>query len=187
MLLSNYEGRGLLFYQNFRESAGKPGFDAYRGELVILEGDIGDAQGRRMPPKAVIKQAALLTDAEHIMLLAGFLEELASLPIMLDMYAADFCDKTVAIIYVRNLGKPVQTVVNGARLMLIPLVEGMAWNEMLDELHLEKSDFKGQSAGEKVMTAYEATSSYAPKYPSVTLDEIPALAIEVRFEARGAI
>jgi len=87
---TSYEGRSLLFYQNFRESAGKPGFDAYRGELVILEGEVGDAQGRLMPPKAVIKQAALLTDAEHILLLSGFLEELASLPTMLDMYAADF-------------------------------------------------------------------------------------------------
>ncbi|MEW5837828.1 MAG: hypothetical protein AB1717_03230 [Pseudomonadota bacterium] len=185
--MSSYANRGLLFYQNFHESAGKPGLEAYRGELIILEGEVGDAQGRRMPPKAVIKQAALLTDEKQILLLSGFLEDLANLPLLLDMYSSDFSDKSVVLLFVRNLGEPVQTTVNGARIVLLPLVEGMAWNEMLDELHLEKSDFKGQSAGEKVMTAYEATSSYAPKYPSVSLEEIPALTIEVRFEARGAI
>ncbi len=187
MLLSNYEGRSLLFNQNFSESAGQPGFDAYRGELVIREGDVGDAQGRRKPPKAVLKQAAMLSDAEHIFMLSGFLDDLAELPTLIEMYGADLAEGASVILFVRNLGKGVQSKIGGARLILIPLLEGMAWNELLDVLLLEKSDFKGQSAGEKVMTAYNATKTYAPKFESVELADVAGLAVEVRYEARGAV
>ncbi|MEW6765262.1 MAG: hypothetical protein AB1344_05680 [Pseudomonadota bacterium] len=187
MLLSNYEGRGLLFNQNFREPAGKPGLDAYRGELVIREGEVGDAQGRRKPPKAVLKQAVMLSNAEHILMLAGFLDELAELPALLEMYGADLAEGAMVVMFVRNLGKGVQTRVGGARLVLIPLLEGMVWNELLDELVLEKGDFKGQSSGEKVMTVYEAVASYKPKYESVDLADVAGLAVEVRYEARGAV
>lgn len=187
MLLSNYEGRGLLFNQNFRESAGKPGLDAYRGELVIREGEVGDAQGRRKPPKAVLKQAVMLSDAERILMLSGFLDDLAELPALLGMYGDDLTEGATAILFVRNLGKGVQTTAHGARLILIPLLEGMVWNELLDALLLEKGDFKGQSSGEKVMTAYNAAQSYAPKFETVALEEISGMAVEVRYEARGAV
>ncbi|MDD3609552.1 MAG: hypothetical protein PHI49_07350 [Halothiobacillaceae bacterium] len=187
MLLSDYETRGLLFNVNFRESAGASGFDAYRGELVVREGEIADAQGRRKPPQAVLKQVVLLSDAEKLHLLAGFLDDVADLPELLGMYGADFAEGASVILYARNLGKPVQAQVGGARLIVIPLIEGMVWNELLDELILEKGDFKGQSAGEKVMTANNALAGYKPKYETVEATAIPALAVEVRYEARGAV
>ena len=86
MLLSNYEGRSLLFNQNFQENLAAAGVDAYRGELVIREGDVGDAQGRRKPPKSVLKQAVMLS-AERIKMLSGFLDELAELPALLECTA----------------------------------------------------------------------------------------------------
>jgi hypothetical protein len=55
------------------------------------------------------------------------------------------------------------------------------------ELALEKSDFKGQSAADKVLTLYRELTAYKPKYPSVSLDEALANTTgavrEARFES----
>ena len=59
MLIDRYES--LFFNANFKEAASEAGFVAYRGELVLKEGDVADAQGRRKPPVEVMKQAILMT------------------------------------------------------------------------------------------------------------------------------
>ena len=91
------------------------------------------------------------------------------------------------ILFIRDLGKPVVSKVGGARLVLIPLLEGMVWNELLDVLLLEKGDFKGQSSGGKALTAYNALPGFAPKFETVELADVAGLAVEVRYEARGAV
>jgi hypothetical protein len=58
---------------------------------------------------------------------------------------------------------------------------------VLDELALEKSDFKGQSAADKVLTLFGELQSYKPKYPTVSLDEAMANTTEVVREGWGAV
>ena len=49
---------------------------------------------------------------------------------------------------------------------LLPYKEGMVWNETLEALYIEKSDLKGQSAEDKVITMYnEAKTSKIKKRP----------------------
>ena len=45
MLLNRYEP--YFFNSNFREAAPDAAWEAYRGELVLIEGEVADAQGRR--------------------------------------------------------------------------------------------------------------------------------------------
>ena len=47
MLLNRYEP--YFFNSNFREATSQAGWEAYRGELVVQEGEVADAQGRRRP------------------------------------------------------------------------------------------------------------------------------------------
>ena len=48
MLFDLYEEKGLLFNTNFAEGDGK--LSAYRGDLVLGLGEVGDALGHRKPP-----------------------------------------------------------------------------------------------------------------------------------------
>lgn len=187
MILQRYEQQGLLFNSNFTESAGAPGLFAYRGDLVLVEGEIGDASGRRKPPTATVRQSVLLADGDTLKLAAGLLDDIARLPVFIERYAGDFAPDVKVIFFVSNIGKPIQLSLDGVRYALLPLEDGMVWNELLDELHLEKSDLKGQSAGEKVATVSAAFKDYAAKGSELTLEAALAATIEVRRGGRGPV
>jgi hypothetical protein len=92
-----------------------------------------------------------------------------------------------ALIYVVNLERSVVVEVDGIEFILIPLLQGVPWNEVIDELGLEKSDFKGQSAADKIVTLHDELKTYKPQYSSVTLDELYQLATDEVREGWGAV
>lgn len=186
MLIDMYETQGLLFNINFKDAAGN-GMQAYRGDLVLIEGEITDAQGRRKPPIATMVGAGLLAEGDKLKLLSGSLNEIAHLPVLIEKYGAALTPDTIAIVYVVNIKKPMQVEVAGIRFVLLPLDDGMAWNELVDELKLEKSDFKGKSSGEKVLTVYEAAVDYTPKYETVALDIALTRGTDAKRVVHGAV
>lgn len=186
MLLDNYEKEQLLYNSNFKESAGA-GWHAYRGDLVVVEGEIADAQGRRKPPVVGLIGAAVLTESDKIKMLAGSLDDLADIKPLLEKYQADFAPDARLMLYVVNVAKPMVATFDDFSVGLIPMTDGMVWNELVDELALEKSDFKGQGAGEKVRTVYDAFAGYKPKYETVTLDEALARKTDAKRESRGPV
>lgn len=187
MLLDRYEQNGLLFNTNFKESAAG-GAIAYRGELVLKQGEVADAQGRRKPPTAVLKQAVMLAEGDNLKLVSGFLDELQDLGAFFDLYQGDLKADTLAIFFVVNIPKPLLISAHGATLAAIPLVEGMVWNELIDAVGLEKGDFKGQSSAGKVLTLYQALlADFKPKYPSLPYAEALGTTIAVKREIRGAV
>ncbi|MDD5366018.1 MAG: hypothetical protein PHR30_11815 [Gallionellaceae bacterium] len=186
MLLDNYEKDQLLYNSNFKEAAGA-GWYAYRGDLVVVDGEIADAQGRRKPPVVGLIGSVMLTESDKIKLLAGSLDDLADIKPMLGKYQADFAADVKVVLFVVNVAKPVIATLDGINFVLIPMVDGMVWNELADELALEKSDFKGQGAGEKVRTVYEAFTGYKPKYETVTMDEAMARKTDAKRENRGPV
>lgn len=186
MLLDTYEKSGLLFNANFKEGAGA-GVQAYRGDLVIVEGAIADAEGRRKPPEAALKGAVLLSEGDKIKLLAGSLDDLSEIDALIGKYQGDFAADMKAVLYVVNVAKPMVATAEGAKFVLIPMTDGLVWNELVDELGMEKSDFKGQGAGEKVATVSAAMQDYKPKYQTVTLAEAMACKTDARREERGAV
>jgi len=187
MLLDTYETQGLFYNVNFKEAAGSSGLQAFRGDLVLVEGEIADAQGRRKPPTVGMTGAVLLADAEKLKLLAGFLGDIADIEPLLARYRADFAADMRAVLYVVNIPKPMIADVEGLGIVLLPLADGMVWNELVDELALEKSDFKGQGAGEKVLTVFGAFKDYKPKYESLGLEAALARRTDAKRESRGPV
>ena len=187
MLLNTYKDSGLLFYTNFLEETPDGSALAYRGDLVLVPGEAGDDQGHTKPPKEVLREAVILAN-EKIDMLIGGLDKMASVSTLLDKYKDDFAADMKAMLFVVNLTAPVQLDVNGANLLLIPLVQGVPWNESMEELAMEKSDFKGQKPGEKLQTMFAELKGYKPKkYPLVALEEALAMTNNAVREVHGAV
>ena len=185
MLLDRYQH--LFFNSNFKEAATKPGVVAYRGEFVLKEGEVADAQGRRGPPAEVLKQAALLADGDDLKLISGSLDELQQFAYLSEAAGADFKAGTIAVFFTVNIPNAFKTSVNGALVVFIPLTEGMAWNELIDLVGLEKADFKGQSSADKVVTVYEALKSEKFKYPEMSIDEALKTTNNAKRVVHGAV
>lgn len=186
MPLNKYKESGLLFNSNFSEQTSDSKMQAYRGELVLIEGEAGDAKGHRKPPVEVMRGATLLAD-DKIKMVVGAIDQLELINVFIDKYKSDFASDMKAAIFVVNIKEGMQVDIEGINFVLIPLVQGVPWNEIIDELSLEKSDFKGQSAADKVQTLYGELQSYKPKYPSVSLDEAFASTQDIVREAWGAV
>lgn len=187
MIFDTFEQNGLLLNSNFKESAGKPGFDAYRGDLVLIEGEVGDAQGRRKPPVSAMRQVVALANEEKLTLLIGSLDTLADLNPLLEKYAANITTETRLLMFVINAAKNFKTSINGIPVEVISLPEGAVWTELCEMLGLEKADFKGQSAGEKVMKLYEELLDYQIKAPELAWAEAQSLITNAKRQIHGAI
>lgn len=187
MLLDTYEQQQQLYNVNFKEATSRPGMVAYRGDLVLVDGEVADAQGRRKPPLVTMKAAVVLAEGDTLKLVAGSLDEMADIEAFLAKYQPAFTADTRVLLYVVNIAKPMVAVSEGIRLVLIPMTDGLVWNELVDEMKLEKGDFKGQSSGDKVVTVYEAFKDYQPKYEVVPLAEAMTRTIAAKREARGPV
>lgn len=186
MLLKKYDEQALLFNTNFLEETSDGGV-AYRGELVIQEGEVADAQGRRKPPVSLLLGAVVLEQDDKIKLLVGLLNELELMEPLLEKFGGDFADDMASMIFVRNIGNPIVLDTAGKKFFLIPLDEGIPWNEAIEELALEKSDFKGQSAADKLVTLYNEMSSFRAKGETLSLEQALDQTIEVKRTARGPV
>jgi hypothetical protein len=169
-ILEEYKTSGLLFNTNFLEQTGTPGVMGYRGELVLVKGEVGEDKGRQKPPSEIIRGVTVLA-GDKIMMLAGSIDRLQQLQTLTDKYQHDFADDMLSVLFVVDISKPIQVELGGVNFVLIPLVQGVPWNELIDELRLEKSDFKGQSAANKVVTLFEELKSYRPAYPLTDYNE----------------
>lgn len=187
MLLDTYESNQLLGNQSVKGATTSAGKFAFRGDLVIEEGEIADAQGRRMPPKSVVKQAVMLLSDSKILGIAGEIHSLDLLAEFSAKYCADIDPALPILFYVANLGKPLKVEWSGLNFILIPHEDGAVWNTLMDDLRLDKDDFKGQSAEDKVITMFDAIKDFKPKYESVALDDAAKFTIEVKKEARGPV
>lgn len=185
MLLDRYEP--FFFNANFKENTADGAWAAYRGELVLKEGEVADAQGRRKPPIEVLRQAIVLTGSDELKLLAGSIDELQYYPALVEKYAGDIQAGSLLVLYTVNIDKPFQTRLNGASIVFIPMVQGMVWNELIDLVALEKSDFKGQGAAEKVVTLFKALKDHTFKYPEIAVDDALKTTNNAKRETHGAI
>lgn len=185
-ILENYDSSALLFNTNFLESASKDGMMGYRGELVLIEGEVADAKGHHKPPVEVMRGAALL-GTDKLKLAVGAIDHLASVETLFDKYQEDFGDDIKMVLFVVDIKSAFQTSLNGTEMTLIPLVQGVPWNEMLDELALEKSDFKGQSPADKIVTLYDELLDYKPKYPTISFPEALNETTDTVREGWGAV
>lgn len=186
MLLDSYKDNGLLFNTNFLEASSTAGISGYRGELVLVEGEIADEKGHTKPPVEVMRGATLLA-GEKLQTVVGAIDRLELLQTFVDKYQGDFASDMQAVIYVVDIGDAMKVELGGANFVLIPLVQGVPWNEMIDELGLEKSDFKGQSAADKIVTLSDELKSYKPKYAEQSFADALGATTDVKRESWGAV
>ncbi len=185
MLLDRYEP--YFFNSNFREAASDAAWEAYRGELIVIEGEVADEQGRRKPPVALFKQAIVLGQGDELKLLSGSLEELQHWPSLMEKFGSGLNPSAVVVMFTVNIPKPFVSVVNGATVAFIPLTEGLCWNELIDLVALEKGDFKGQGAADKVLTVFNAFKGHKFKYPEMSVDEALKTTNNAKRETHGAV
>lgn len=183
-LIDRYTPR--FFNANFCETA-SDGASAYRGELILQMGEIADAQGRRKPPVHVLKQVALLTAADELRLLAGSLDALAEFPLLAGTFGDALSAESRVVLFTVDIATPFTALLGGAQIHFIPLVQGMVWNELIDLVALEKGDFKGQSAADKVLTLYRALRDHRFGLPAATVEEASKHTTGARRENHGAI
>lgn len=180
MLFDTYNSKGLLSITSVLGEAGGSGQFAFRGDLVLKEGELREGSERdRKPPEIVIHQAVALAGSEKLLFVSGLVYELQDLSLFFDKYQGDMTDETVLLFYVEDIADKMKLSYDGLTLELVPYPGGMVWNELLEELYLEKSDLKGQSAEEKVVTAYEAAKDFDTKAAPIGFEEALGKTIEV--------
>ncbi|MDD5273670.1 MAG: hypothetical protein PHU14_13235 [Methylovulum sp.] len=189
MLLEDYQAKGLLTVTLVNGQTSTAGVYAYRGDLVLKEGALREGTTTdRKPPEALLIHSALIIEDDKIKFVNGLLPKLDLLPIFVEKYQADIATDCVALIYVENIGKGLQVELAGVVYKLLPFKQGLVWNEILEELYIEKSELKNQSAEDKVAIAYAAAQTYKPKTPLVSYAEAEASTIVVVKDAAvGAI
>ncbi|NOT10294.1 MAG: hypothetical protein HOP23_00405 [Methylococcaceae bacterium] len=189
MLLETYQAKGLLTVTLVNGQTSDAGVYAYRGDLVLKEGTLRDGSTTdRKPPEALLIHSALIIENDKIKFINGLLPTLDLLPVFVEKYKADIAEDCIAILYVENIGKGLQVELEGVIYKLLPFKYGLVWNELLEELYIEKSELKNQSAEDKVAIAYAAAKTYKTKSPLVTFAEAEANTIVVIKEAAvGAI
>lgn len=186
-LLSNYTQANLLCNLSFNTKTSRVNEFACRADLVLEEGEIADAQGRRKPPISVIRQAIVLANDSKLTLLIGGLHDLALLNLAMERYAKDFATDINLLFFVENIAAGMQIELQGFKVTVLPIGETAVWSETLDELRLEKDDFKGQSPEDKLITLKNAMLDYKPKYPLVSYTDALTKTVEIKGERRGAV
>ncbi|MBD1389749.1 hypothetical protein IC617_09935 [Neiella sp. HB171785] len=185
MLLDSYEESGVLFNTNFKAMT-SDGLQAYRGELVLIDGEVADASGRRKPPTSLVRDVVLLADDAKLQMVVGGLDSVAEIELFIERYGADLAPNASIFLLAPNAHTEAKIEVAGVSGFMLPW-EAMVWAQLTEELRLEKSDFKGLSAADKVATAYDELKCYEPSFPFIPLTEMVANATSAKKETHGAI
>ena len=123
MLLDRYEQ--YFFNSNFREAASDAGWEGYRGELVVIEGEVAGDPGRRQPAGALFKQATVLAQGDELKLISGSLEELQHWPHFMEKFGVDLTPATIAVMFTVNIPKSFVSTINGCMGVFLSLTEGL--------------------------------------------------------------
>ncbi len=184
MLLENIDKQGLTFIMSVLGATSTQGVSAYRGDLVLVQGALREgSETDRKPPELLMKQAAILADSEKFIFINGLFEELQQVAVFIEKYGSYLTPDTCTLFFVENIAAPLQVELLGTVFKFVPYKEGMIWNETLDLLYIEKSDLKGQSAEDKVLTAYEAAKGYKFKADTVSFEDALSKTIVVKKDA----
>lgn len=180
MILENYNNKGLLSIVSVLGATTERGKFAFRGDLILKPGAFREGSDvDRKPPEFLIHQAIVLESSEKLIFVSGLLKELSTLTIFLEEYKADISPDTVFLFYVENIAEKLKVEHEGMIFQLTPYTEGMIWNELLELLYIEKSDLKGQSAEDKVITVFNEAKSFDTKTEIISLESAFAKTIVV--------
>ncbi|MGR9115571.1 MAG: hypothetical protein ACU85E_07375 [Gammaproteobacteria bacterium] len=180
MLLESYNKKGLLSITSVLGATSESGKFAFRGDLVLKEGELLEGSQRdRKTPEFVIHQSLALASEDKLLFVSGLFYELDKLAMFVDKYKEALTPDTLLLFYVENIDEKMKVSFEGFTFLLVPYPGGMVWNELLEELYIEKSDLKGQSAEDKVITVFEAAKDFDTKSAALSLEDASLKTVEV--------
>lgn len=184
MLLKSYDKQGLLFITSVLGATGEKGIDAFRGDLILIQGSFREGSTTdRKPPELLLHQAAILADGEKFIFVSGLFSELKDVSVFVEKYLPALTPETATLFFVENIASPMQIELEGITFKFVPYKEGMVWNETLELLYIEKADLKGQSAEDKVVTVFDAAKGFSTKTPTIAFEDALGKTIVVKKEA----
>jgi len=187
MLLNDYKTQDLLTLQTVLGETSEAGLFAFRGDLVLKEGELHEGSNKRKPPVIVLSECVILSDENKIKFMSGSLDRVEDLELLMAKYSPDMTEDCKLVFFVINASKDMQVQIAGFTVSLIVLREGMAWNELMEVLYIEKSDLKGQSAEDKVLTVYQAMSDYKAKADIFSFEQALENITKAKRQAWGAV
>lgn len=180
MLLENYKNQGLLSITSVLGATSDKNKFAFRGDLVLKEGELKEGSERdRKPPEVVIYQSVILADSGKFLFVGGLLYRLDQLTLFVEKYRDALAPDTLLLLYVENIDQVLKVEYAGCTFQLLPYGDGMIWNELLELLYLEKSDLKGQTAEDKVKTVADAAMGFDTKTAPISFEQALEKTIEV--------
>lgn len=177
MLFDKFKEEELIWQStvNGSTSCGK---HAFRGDLVITLGDMHESSNTRNQPKSIVEHATVLEEDEKFIFFGGSLLYLADLPAFVERYGSYIADGVKVILYVVDASKSMKINYEGLDLYISPYEENVVWQLLCEDLYVEKSDLKGQSAEDKLVTLLEAAKDYNPKYEELSYDDALGFVVE---------
>jgi hypothetical protein len=181
MLLEDYDNQGLLTNASVLGVTSKQGIGAFRGDLVLIEGELlKGKETDRKPPELLMYQTAILAGENKLIFVNGLFSEVEDMAAFAGKYQTALTPETLILCYIENIAAPMPIELNGILYQCEPYKDGMIWNETLDLLYLEKADLKGQSAEDKVLTLYDAAKQYKAKNSPISYEEALGKTIVVK-------
>ncbi|TXS95641.1 hypothetical protein FV139_07140 [Parahaliea maris] len=185
MILDSYQDDHRFFNTNFFAPTGDGQYQAYRGDLVITDGGLDD-KGHPNPPEDTLRGSVILAN-DKIRMLIGSLDEVDLFPKLLARFQADFADDIVIMLFAVNARESARIQVGSVEATIIPLVQGVPWNEAIDALALEKSDFKGYAPADKLTIVFREFQSYNARGPLKSMDQLLMDTTQEKRMAWGAV
>ena len=136
----------------------------------------------------MLQQAAVLADETQLKFVTGLVDDVASIPVLLERYGKDMAADTLSVIFVINIDKPAIFDYYTSTVFLLPMDDGLPWSELMQLAGLEKADVKSLSPADKVQAVYRELTSFRPRNAvNVALADVPTLANGKQREIRGAV
>ncbi|NKN34178.1 hypothetical protein [Marichromatium bheemlicum] len=187
MLLDIYQQQELFWLKTLFGTPSRADLQVFRGEFVVLEGELKTTTGKRSPPKAVLKQAVLVADETRLRMVAGNFASIDELPEFVTRFHTALAADCRPLLFVDNIAESAEVEILGHPYVLIQHSDGVVWNALTERCYLDKQDLKGLSGEDKVIRVFEALADYRPGLPSHDLETLLATKTEVRRATWGAV
>ena len=113
MLLDDYKAQDLLTLQTVLGETSESGLYTFRGDLVLIEGEMHEGSNKRKPPQMVLFECVMMTDENKIKFMSGSLDQVSDLQVLMDKYSSDFAEDCKLLFFVINASQDMTVDMNG--------------------------------------------------------------------------
>lgn len=160
---------------------------AFRGDLAVTIGDMHESSNTRNQPKCVFENACIIIENDKFVFTAGSLLSVSDIADFFETFGEYIADGSKIILYVVNAKNNMTIEYNGHTVYIRPYDESTVWQLLMEDLYVEKSDLKGESAEDKVMIMYKEAASFNPKDAVISFEDACANITDAKRAIHGAV